>query len=131
MDIWAYEDLLKGMRNYNDMLGKPRGNVIVKYSTENSTYPHTIFSEIRNVDYLVTQRVASVGYRITVCAKTKGNIDKETIAREVAEKMDKFLTSKKLRRISYNGNPQVNDSSIYQIDITYSGNLDEFRRIYR
>ena len=131
MDIWAYEELLKGIRKYNEMIGKPRGNVIVKYPTTDTTYPHTVFNEIRNVDNYANQRVASVGYRIRVCAKTKGNVDKETIAREIAEKMDRFLTSKKVRRISYNGDPQINDSSIYQIDITYSGNLDEFRRIFR
>lgn len=131
MDIWAYDELLIGIRKYNEMLGKPRGNVIVKYPTTDTTYPHTIFKEIRNVDNLVKQRVASAGYHIRVCAKTKGKIDKETIAREIAEKMDRFLVSKNLRRISFNCDAQVNDSSICQIDMTYSGNLDEFRRVFR
>lgn len=130
MDILVYEYLKKGLENYNAMLGKPRGNVIVPYPTTDTTYPHTAFKEIRNVDNLVVERVASVGYRVDIYAKTKGKIDKQKIAREIAQKMDKFLSSKKLKRISYNENPQENDNSIYHIVMTYSGNLYEVRRTF-
>ena len=128
MDILAYDYLKQGLENYNEMIGKPRGNVVVSYPTKNTTYPHTVFDEIRNIDNLVAERVASVGYRVDVYAKTKGKIDKQTIAREIAEQMNRFLTSKKLKRISYNASPQENDDSIYHIIMTYSGNLYEVRR---
>lgn len=128
MDILAYEHLKQGLRNYNEMVGKPHGNVIVSYPTENSTYPLTVFDEIRNIDNLVAEQVSSVGYRVDIYAKTKGSVDKQTIAREIAYQVNKYLTSIKLKRISYNANPQENDNSLYHIIMTYSGNLYEIKR---
>lgn len=128
MDILAYEHLKQGLRNYNEMVGKPHGNVIVSYPTENSTYPLTVFDEIRNIDNLVAEQVSSVGYRVDIYAKTKGSVDKQTIAREIAYQVNKYLTSIKLKRISYNANPQENDNSLYHIIMTYSGNLYEVKR---
>ena len=132
MDILAYEELKQGLKEYNDALGKPRGNVIVSYSTANTTYPHTVLTEIRNVanpsfnsDF---DRVASVGYSVRIYAKTKGNITKQQIAREIAQMVDKYLTNCHLTRVSYNANESVNDNSIYEIIMTYSGNLHENRR---
>lgn len=128
MDILAYEYLKQGLKNYNDKIGKPRGNVVVSYPTKDTTYPHTVFDEIRNVENLVAQKVASTGYKVDIYAKTKGKIDKQIIAREIAQEVNKYLTSQNLRRISFNASPQVNDDSIYQITMTYSGNLHETRR---
>lgn len=132
MDILAYEYLKNGLKEYNEKLGKPRGNVIVPYPTESTTYPHTVFQEIRNVanpSYNTCyDRVASTGYVARIYAKTKGKVDKQTIAREVAQMVDKYLTYCGLLRISYNANESVNDNSIYEIIMTYSGNLHENRR---
>lgn len=128
MDILAYEYLKQGLKDYNEKIGKPRGNVIVSYPTSNTTYPHTVFDEIRNVQNLVAEKVASVGYRVDIFAKTKAKIDKQTIAREIAQEVNKYLTSQNLRQISFNASPQVNDDSIYQITMTYSGNLYEIKR---
>lgn len=132
MDILAYNYLYDGLVDMNEKSGKPRGNVIVHYPTANPTYPYTVFDEIRNVanaSYNTAfDRVASTGYVTRIYAKTKGKVDKQTIAREVAQMVDKYLTYCGLLRISYNANESVNDNSIYEIIITYSGNLHENRR---
>lgn len=132
MDILAYNYLYNGLVDMNEKSGKPRGNVVVHYPTANPTYPYTVFDEIRNVanpSYNTCfDRVASTGYVARIYAKTKGKVDKQTIAREVAQMVDKYLTYCGLLRISYNANESVNDNSIYEIIMTYSGNLHENRR---
>lgn len=132
MDILAYEYLKEGLKEFNEKSGKPRGNVVVSYPTKDTTYPHTVFDEIRNVanaSYNTCfDRVASTGYVARIYAKTKGNITKQQIAREIAQMVDIYLTNCGLLRISYNANESINDDSIYEIIMTYSGNLHENRR---
>ena len=131
MDILAYEYLKEGMKAYNEKYGKPHGNAIVGKSPKNPTYPLTIFNEIRNVSTSinsVADRVGSMGYSVRIEAKNKGKIDNQTIAREVAQFINRYLEHFNLTRISYNENPSVNDDSIYEIIMTYSGNLHENRR---
>lgn len=132
MDIYAYEYMLQGLKDYNAGVAKNYGNVVVKSRTTNTTYPHTVLSEIRNVTNTsfntCHDRVASVGYSVRVYAKTKGNKDKQTIAREIALICDNYLSGIGLNRISYNANESINDNSIYEIIMTYSGNLHENRR---
>ena len=134
MDILAYHYLHKGLEGFNEKSGKPHGNAVVHYATANPTYPYTVFDEIRNVanpSYnSCFERVSSTGYVVRIYAKTKGKIDKQTIAREVAQMADKYLSSVNLTRVSYNANESVNDNSIYEIIMTYSGNLHENRRIF-
>ena len=72
--------------------------------------------------------VSSVGYRVDIYAKTKGNVDKQSIARKCAKMADEYLTGIGLTRISYNTSEIENDGSIYHIIVTYSGNLHENRR---
>lgn len=132
MDILAYEYLKEGLKEFNEKSGKPRGNVVVSYPTKDTTYPHTVFDEIRNVanaSYNTCfDRVASTGYVARIYAKTKGNITKQQIAREIAQMVDIYLTNCGLLRVSYNANESINDDSIYEIIMTYSGNLHENRR---
>lgn len=132
MDIKAYEYMLQGLKDYNAQVGSPYANVVVAYPTTNTTYPHTVFDEIRNVanpNYNgCYERVASVGYRADIYAKTKGNVTKQTIAREIAQYVDIYLTNIGLTRVSFNVSELENDSSIYHIIMTYSGNLHENRR---
>lgn len=132
MDILAYNYLWNGLADFNEKSGKPRGNVIVHYPSANPTYPYTVFDEIRNVTNpsfkSAFERVASTGYVVRVYAKTKGKIDKQTIAREVAQMIDKYLSGVNLTRVSFNANESINDNSIYEIIMTYSGNLHENRR---
>ena len=131
MDILAYEYLKEGLKDFNEKSGKPFGNVIVPYPTSNATYPNTVFDEIRNVGTNFNSdfdRVGSVGYSVRVYAKTKGNVDKKTIARAIAQMCDNYFRRFLLSRISFNANESVNDDSIYEIIMTYSGNLHENRR---
>ena len=127
-----YENLKEGLKEYNESMGKPYGNVIVPYPTSTPTYPNTVFSETRNVANPTYNsnfdRVASLGYIVHIYAKTKNKVDKQTIAREIAQMVDKYLSSFKLSRISYNALESVNDNSIYEIIMTYAGNLHENRR---
>ena len=132
MDILAYEYLYEGMKKYNEENGKPHGNAVVGYAPKSPTYPLTVFDEIRNTANSAYNtcfdRVSSTGYSVRISAKKKGNVEKQTIAREIAQFIDRYLTSFNLTRISYNSNPSVNDDSIYEIIMTYSGNLHENRR---
>ena len=132
MDILTYEYLKEGLKAYNEQNGKPYGNTVVGKAPKNPTYPLTILNEIRNVstdlnsDY---DRVASVGYSVKIEAKNKGTkVENQTIAREVAQFINRYLEYYNLKRISYNENTSVNDDSIYEIIMTYSGNLHENRR---
>ena len=132
MDILAYEYMLQGLKDFNEKNGKPYKHEIVPYPTTDTKYPHTVFEEIRNIanpQYNgCFDRVASVGYRADIYAQTKGKIEKQTIARECAELVDKYLTGIGLTRISFNVSELENESSLYHIIMTYSGNLHENKR---
>lgn len=132
MDIKAYEYMFNGLTEYNNSVAQNYGNVIVKYPTTDTTYPHTIFTEIRNTanpNYNgCFERVANVGYRVDIYAKTKGNVPKSSIAREIALIVDKYLTNIGLTRVSFNAIELENKASIYHIIMTYSGNLYENKR---
>ena len=132
MDILAYEYMLQGLKDYNATIEQNYGNVVVATPPTNPTYPLTVFDEIRNVanpNYnSCYERVASVGYRADVYAKTKGSVSKQIIARRIAQEVDRYLTNLGLTRVSFNVSELENDSSIYHIIITYSGNLHENRR---
>ena len=132
MDILAYEYMLQGLKDYNATIEQNYGNVVVATPPNNPTYPLTVFDEIRNVanpNYnSCYERVGSVGYRADVHAKTKGSVSKQIIARRIAQEVDRYLTNVGLTRVSFNVSELENDSSIYHIIITYSGNLHENRR---
>ena len=132
MDILTYEYLKQGLTAYNEQNGKPYGNAVVGKAPKNPTYPLTIFNEIRNVSTnrnSCHERVASVGYSVKIEAKNKGTkVENQTIAREVAQFVNGYLEYYNLKRISYNENTSVNDDSIYEIIMTYSGTLNEYRR---
>lgn len=132
MDILIYENLLQSLKSYNSTI-KNYGNEVVRLPPTNPVYPLTIFTEIRNVANAsfnsCFDRVASVGYRADIYAKTKGNITKDIIAREIAQLVDRYLTSVGLLRVSFNISELENDSSIFHIIMTYSGNVSEYRKI--
>jgi adenine-specific DNA methylase len=132
MDILTYDYLLNGLKEYNKEIDQNYGNVVVPFPTTNTTYPTTVFEEIRNVanqNYnSCYERLASVGYRADIYAKTKGSVSKQIIARKIAQEVDEYLTNVGLTRVSFNVSELENDSSIYHIIMTYSGNLHENRR---
>ena len=132
MEVELYEKILESLKKYNSSIPQNYGNEIVSISPTNPTYPLTVFDEIRNVAnrYYNTpyERVSSVGYRLDIYAKTKGNVTKQTIARRIAKEMDCFMTDHVgLLRVGYAVSELENDSSIYHIILTYDGNLNEHR----
>ena len=131
MDILSYEAVLQGLKDYNSKAEKNYGNSVVRTPPTNPTYPLTIFTEIRNVANTnfnsCFERVASVGYRADIYAKTKNKITKDEIARNIAVLVDKYLSQIGLTRISFNISELENDGSIFRIIMTYSGNLHENR----
>ena len=132
MDIYAYDYLLEGLKKFNNSQERNYGNTVVSRPTTDTEFPLTIFEEIRNVANAnfntCFDRVASVGYMVKIYAKTKGNMDRQMIARKCAKICDDYLSSVGLLRVSYNANEAVNDNSIFEIIMTYSGNLHENRR---
>lgn len=133
MDIVVYDEILEGLKTYNDSVDENYGNVVLPYPAIKPTYPYTVVDEIRNIVNPKFKssfdKVASLGYRIDIYSKTKGNIDKQTIARNIAKQVDKFFTSYVgLTQNSWNVSELENDSSIYHIIVSYSGNLHENRR---
>lgn len=133
MDIVVYDKLLEALTEYNSTIEQNYGNVVVPFPAQEPTYPYTVFDEIRNVanrQYnTIYDKVSSIGYRVDIFAKTKGEIDKQKIARKIMKDIDDFLTYNiGLLQVSYNANELENDSSIYHIILTYSANLNENRR---
>jgi hypothetical protein len=132
MDILAYDYILQGLKEYNANEGKPHGNTVVPFPTKDTAFPLTVFEEIRNTANPLYNtcfdRLASVGYRADIYAKTKGKVNKQTIAREIAQFVDRYLTVIGLTRISFNVMELENEGAICHITMTYSGNLHENRR---
>ena len=133
MDIYVYDDLLKGFRDYIKQKGTPYGVVVVEYSTSDTTYPHIIFDETRNTMLRRTNtpvdNVSSLAYTLDIFAKTideKNN--KKHVARQLANLCDEFFSHFGLDRISFNSDFSVNESSTYHIVLNYAGNLLENRR---
>lgn len=132
MNIWIYDKILEGFIEYNSKHSKENyGNVVVPYPTTKTTYPHTVFNEVRNVSTNQNSchdRISSLGYKVEIFAKTKGSIDKQTIARKLSKFADEFLTGfVGLKRVSFNVIPQLNDNSIYQITMMYESSFHENR----
>lgn len=132
MDIQVYEDIFNGLVEYNSKVDE-FDNVVVPYPTTDTTFPFTALEEIRNVANprynTCFNRISSVGYKVDICAKNIGSIDKQTIARKIAKQIDEYMTNNVgLTRVSYVPNNLVNDASQYRITMTYNGTLFENRR---
>ena len=133
MDIQVYEDILQGLKDYNEKLGKPYGNAVVRYPTGNTTYPHSVFRETTNLTNQVystrLDRIATLGYSLMVYAKQKDKMPKDRVAREVAKELNTYLTEVVgLKQVGYNYVPQINDNSICAVAITYTAQLHENRQ---
>ena len=134
MDVLFYEKIKKELENHNEKYGKPYGNEIVPHAVSQTHYPHTVFQEIRNTTNTqfnsCHDRVANVGYRIDIYAKNKNTLDREIIARQVAQIIDKFFAIRKVARVSFNVMFEGHNQSICHIIMMYDSNLSEFRRSF-
>lgn len=134
MDIEKYQKVYKGLVDYNKATKPNYGNTVLDQppfwgEQEELTYPMTIFEEIRNVatsfDFM-HERVASVGYRVDILSKDKAKVNKQQIARELAQMVNNYLSKQGLSRVSYNSDVLF-DGTTYHIVMTFSGNLSENR----
>ena len=133
MDIQVYEDILQGLKDYNEKIGKPYNNVIVRYPTSETTYPHCVFREITNLTDPKYKgrfdKVATLGYYLEIFAKQKNKTPKDKIAREIAQKLNTYLTEVVgLNQMGFNVAPQINENSICRIIVTYTVQLHENRQ---
>lgn len=134
MDIQVYEDMVEAVKYCNSKINKNYGNVIVRYQTANSTYPHTVVREIRNKTLqgygTRREKVSTLGYRITIFAKDKGTVSKQQIARELMKHIDDFMQYNiGLELVNMNeGDLENSNSDIYPIDLFYNTNWYENRR---
>lgn len=133
MDITVYNKILAALQEYNDTLEQNYGNVVVGIAPSSPTYPLTVFEEIQNDPYRRTNvrlldSVDNLGYEMVVYAKTKGKIDKQKLARQIAGKLNNFLTNViGLEQISMNPQPILNDSSTYGVNVRYTAKYFEYR----
>lgn len=132
MDIQVYEDIYESLEVYLEKDNEFE-NTLVHYPTTDTSYPFTVFEEIRNVANsrynTCFNRLSSVGYKVEIYAKDIGKFDKQTIARKIAKQVDDFLTNYVgLTRVTYLPDNLVNDASQYRITMTYNGTLFENRR---
>ena len=131
MDISLFDNIYKGLSEYIKSLGKENlGNTVVPEAPATPTFPLTVIDETNNIPLTVCtgifERVAVVGYRIDIYAKTKGKMNKQEIARKIASQVDNFMRYKVgLNATSYNVMPRENDAGIYQIALVYSGKYHE------
>ncbi len=101
---------------------------VCHYSPEEPAYPIVILDETRNTPYSsfkgFVERVASIGYRIDIYARTvDGEQTKQSICRALAKVCDEFMTGKAgLRQISWNAvDGAGTNGELYRVMITYTG----------
>ena len=132
MDILTYEYLLQGLKDHNERVDNNYGNEILRLAPTEPKHPLTILREIRNsaTNYnSCYERVSDVGYRADIYAKNKGKITRDIVARTIAQQVDEYLSGIGLTRISKNENELIDEQgAYYHIILTYSGNLNEYRR---
>lgn len=135
MDIKINKLIYEGLVNYNNSLDNNYGNTILDLvPLERKQFPYTIVRAIRdtaNVNYNTCYgRISSKGYRVDIYAQNKGTkLKRNDIAEYLAQQIDKYMGNiVGLDRVSYNAIDLENEGTTYHIIITYSGNLDEYRR---
>ena len=134
MDLQANRELCYSLSEYNKKLKNNYGNVILETAPiEKKVYPYTVFKTVRDTTNKNQNscygKVSQKGYRIDIYAQNKGTkYSKETIADTIAEQIDDFMSFVGLERTSFNSIDFENEGTTLHLIITYSGNLDEYRR---
>lgn len=134
MDIQSNKDIYSGLKGYIQSLGEDNyGNDVLELAPLKPIYPFTLIHTIRDVavpNYNSCYgRVSSKGYSIDIYAQDKGKISRKDIAEQISVQVDDFMTNYVgLDRASYNDNDLEKEGTVFHITITYSGNLDEYRR---
>ena len=133
MNIITYEDIYRDMVTFNSQLSVNYGNVVRQNETTKTTYPYTIIEEIRNTEdpsyNTMFDKISILGYKITVMAKTKGQITGQKIARHLSAQFDDYMQNYVgVKRTSFLPYKDGDDNSIYALQTIYTGNLHENRR---
>lgn len=135
MDINIYDEIYNSLEKY--MAGNPiglYGAALVHYPSTSPTYPYVVFDEVRNQSFgrsygEVSDKVASLGYRVRVYGKTKGSASKMKIARSIVGMVDEFLTEYVgLKQVSSNPDPNIADGDLYGIVVMYETKYYENRK---
>lgn len=133
MDIQVNKDIYNGLKAYNNTLNKSNyGNTILEVAPKNKVYPYTILHTIRDVanpNYnTLYGRVSSKGYRVDIYAQDKGKVLRKDIADIISQQVDFYMSAIGLQRVSYNAVDLESEGTTYHIIMTYSADLDEYRR---
>ena len=107
--------------------------VIGEYVSSPTSFPTVTIDEISNVpkhrDSAKTEKYATVRYRVQVFSnKSTG---KRLEARSILDVIDTRLTELGLVRKTYTTTPDVYNSSVYQITVTYEAVIDTDGVIYK
>lgn len=115
---------------FNYLAENYKGNIIVQNIQIPSSFPTVTIDETSNIDVDLdsdSAKYARVEYRVQVF--TTGD-SKRTDARDIFSKIDTLL-QKYLRKISYTTTPEIYNSDVYCIEVTYRGVVDSNGTFYK
>lgn len=115
---------------FNYLAENYKGNIIVQNIQIPSSFPTVTIDETSNIDVDIdsdSPRYARVEYRVQVF--TTGD-SKRTDARDIFSQIDTLL-QKYLRKISYTTTPEIYNSDVYCIEVTYRGVVDSNGTFYK
>ena len=135
MDIQVYDAIKDGLKAHFAALNltKSYNPDIVGFEPSNPKYPMIKIDESRNVPYGnftgKREKVASLGYRIDIYAKTTGSLSKQHIARTLAKHCEDYLNCIGLKLVSWNRfeNDGLN-GDLYHIIMMYNASYNENRQ---
>ena len=115
---------------FNYLAENYKGNIIVQNIQIPSSFPTVTIDETSNIDVDLdsdSAKYARVEYRVQVF--TTGD-SKRTDARDIFLQIDTLL-QKYLRKISYTTTPEIYNSDVYCIEVTYRGVVDSNGTFYK
>lgn len=115
---------------FNYLAENYKGNIIVQNIQIPSSFPTVTIDETSNIDVNLdsdSAKYARVEYRVQVF--TTGD-SKRTDARDIFLQIDTLL-QKYLRKISYTTTPEIYNSDVYCIEVTYRGVVDSNGTFYK
>ena len=115
---------------FNYLAENYKGNIIVQNIQIPSSFPTVTIDETSNIDVDLdsdSAKYARVEYRVQVF--TTGD-SKRTDARDIFIQIDTLL-QKYLRKISYTTTPEIYNSDVYCIEVTYRGVVDSNGTFYK
>jgi hypothetical protein len=115
---------------FNYLAENYKGNIIVQNIQIPSSFPTVTIDETSNIDVDLdsdSAKYARVEYRVQVF--TTGD-SKRTDARDIFSQIDTLL-QKYLRKISYTTTPEIYNSDVYCIEVTYRGVVDSNGTFYK